>query len=105
MRSGIVYFKNINAGIISETENGFEFQYLESYINTPGAIAISLTLPLQRQPFIQKTMFPFFDGLIPEGWMLNLAIKNWKLNRLDRMGLLLNCCGDTIGAVSIEKIK
>jgi serine/threonine-protein kinase HipA len=105
MRSGIVYFKNLNAGIISETENGFEFQYLESYLNSSEAVAISLTLPLQRQPFIQKTMFSFFDGLIPEGWMLNLAIKNWKLNRLDRMGLLLNCCGDTIGAVSIEKIK
>jgi serine/threonine-protein kinase HipA len=50
-------------------------------------------------------MFPFFDGLIPEGWMLDLALNNWKLDRTDRMGLLLNCCGDTIGAVSVEPIK
>ena len=50
-------------------------------------------------------MFPFFDGLIPEGWMLNLALDNWKLDYKDRIGLLLTCCGDTIGAVRIEEIK
>jgi HipA N-terminal domain len=46
-------------------------------------------------------MFPFFDGLIPEGWLLELAEHNWKLNARDRMGLLLACCKDCIGAVSI----
>jgi serine/threonine-protein kinase HipA len=48
-------------------------------------------------------MFPFFDGLIPEGWLLEIAEKNWKLNARDRMGLLLTCCKDCIGAVSIEE--
>jgi serine/threonine-protein kinase HipA len=47
-------------------------------------------------------MFSFFDGLIPEGWLLRIAEKNWKLNERDRMGLLLACCKDCIGAVSIE---
>jgi serine/threonine-protein kinase HipA len=49
-------------------------------------------------------MFPFFDGLIPEGWLLDIAQKNWKLNPRDRMGLLMACCKDCIGAVSVHPI-
>jgi serine/threonine-protein kinase HipA len=50
-------------------------------------------------------MFPFFDGLIPEGWLLDVAEKSWKLNSRDRMGLLLACCKDCIGAVSVHPIN
>ena len=49
-------------------------------------------------------LFPFFDGLIPEGWLLNIAEKNWKLKPRDRMGLLMACCLDCIGAVSINPV-
>jgi serine/threonine-protein kinase HipA len=50
-------------------------------------------------------LFPFFDGLIPEGWLLNIASESWKINKLDRMGLLLACCQNTIGAVSVHPIN
>jgi serine/threonine-protein kinase HipA len=46
-------------------------------------------------------LFPFFDGLIPEGWLLNIAESSWKINQRDRMSLLLACCKDCIGAVSV----
>jgi serine/threonine-protein kinase HipA len=46
-------------------------------------------------------MFPFFDGLIPEGWLLNIAVRTWKLDQRDRMGLLLTVCRDPIGAVRV----
>ncbi|MCB0749827.1 MAG: HipA N-terminal domain-containing protein, partial [Ignavibacteriae bacterium] len=46
-----------------------------------------------------------FDGLIPEGWLLDIAHKNWKINPRDRMGLLLTTCRDCIGNISIiEKV-
>jgi len=48
-----------------------------------------------------KTLFSFFDGLIPEGWLLDVAQFIWKLDPRDRMGLLLACCRDCVGAVSI----
>lgn len=89
------------AGYLSETENGYLFEYDSSYIATPGSEAVSLTLPLATKPYLSKILFPFFDGLIPEGWLLDVAEKNWKLDRRDRMGLLLACCADCIGAVSI----
>jgi serine/threonine-protein kinase HipA len=65
----------------------------------------SLTLPLHEGSYTSKILFAFFDGLIPEGWLLNIAERNWKLNPRDRMELLLVCCKDCIGAVSIHSIK
>jgi len=50
-------------------------------------------------------LFPFFDGLIPEGWLLDIAEKNWKLDMRDRMSILLVTCRDCIGAVSIHPLK
>jgi serine/threonine-protein kinase HipA len=89
------------AGHLTEDENGYTFSYDPAYLQMPGSEAISLTLPLQAKPFNDNTLFPFFDGLIPEGWLLEIAEKNWKLNSRDRMGLLLSCCKDCIGAVSV----
>ncbi len=90
------------AGYLIENENGYSFLYDNDYLTISTAKPVSLTLPLQVEPHISRTMIPFFDGLIPEGWLLEIAEKNWKLNARDRMGLLLACCRDCIGAVSIE---
>ncbi|MCX6307394.1 MAG: HipA N-terminal domain-containing protein, partial [Bacteroidia bacterium] len=62
-------------------------------------------LPLQEKVFESPVLFPFFDGLIPEGWLLDIAESNWKLNARDRMGLLLACCKDCIGAVSVFPVE
>lgn len=96
---------NLTAGLLTETEDGFSFTYTEAYLNNTASEAVSLTLPLQKESYYSKVMFPFFDGLIPEGWLLDIAAKNWKLNARDRMGLLLACCKDCIGAVSVIEIK
>jgi serine/threonine-protein kinase HipA len=101
MKSGKVFYKNIFAGIISEDENGYSFTYDADYLNSENAEQISLTLPLQGEIFKSKTMLPFFDGLIPEGWLLDIAEANWKINPRDRMSLLLTFCKDCIGAVSV----
>jgi serine/threonine-protein kinase HipA len=61
-------------------------------------------LPLSNNVYKSSFLFPFFDGLIPEGWLLDIAEKNWKLNLKDRMGILLVCCKDCIGAVSVAQI-
>lgn len=100
-RSGNVFFKSQFCGIIYENEYGYFFEYNASYLKSENAQSISPTLPMQVAVFNSKTLFAFFDGLIPEGWLLNLAEINWKINYKDRMGLLLTCCNDCIGAVSI----
>jgi serine/threonine-protein kinase HipA len=100
-RSGKVYLKNIFCGVIYENEKGYFFQYDEAYLNKSLAEPISLTFPLRSDVYHSKTLFAFFDGLIPEGWLLDIAERNWKLHYKDRMGLLLMCCKDCIGAVSV----
>ncbi len=105
MRKALIKMGNQSAGWLTQDENGYHFVYDKEYITSPGARPVSLTLPLQEAAYTSKVLFPFFDGLIPEGWLLDIAEKNWKLNPRDRMGLLLACCKDCIGAVSVEEIK
>ncbi|MBR6842445.1 MAG: HipA N-terminal domain-containing protein [Prevotella sp.] len=105
MRQGRVFFNNIPAGIITENDQGYIFAYDEAYLSLPDAQPVSLTLPLRQEPYVNNVMFSFFDGLIPEGWMLNIAERNWKINRRDRMALLLTCCRDCIGNVSVIPIN
>ncbi|NMC38917.1 MAG: phosphatidylinositol kinase [Bacteroidales bacterium] len=103
MRKAKVYMHNELAGFLTESEEGDSFVYDTKYLTGSLAKPVSLTLPLQDKPHVSRIMIPFFDGLIPEGWLLEIAEKNWKLNARDRMGLLLACCRDCIGAVSIEE--
>lgn len=96
-RTGKVFFKDKPAGQIEQrADASFEFRYLK------GAPAVSLTLPSTESVYNSEELFPFFDGLIPEGWLLNLVRKNWKLQANDRLSLLLVACRDCIGAASVQ---
>ena len=105
MKQAIVYWKTLRAGILTESDEGYSFVYDKDYLSMLEAQGISLTMPLREEPFLNNTLHPFFDGLIPEGWLLDIAQKNWKLNVRDRMALLLAWCRDCIGAVSIEPLN
>ncbi|MBS1488855.1 MAG: HipA N-terminal domain-containing protein [Bacteroidetes bacterium] len=104
MRKAEIKFNERTAGWLTEDENGYHFQYDDKYLKSQKPESISLTLLLQEKSHDSKTLFPFFDGLIPEGWLLDIAERNWKLNPRDRMSLLMACCKDCIGAVSIHPI-
>ena len=104
-RQGFVFVQNIYCGIIKETDSGYEFEYAKEYLDSKNPLAVSLTLPLQNEIFESKTLFSFFDGLIPEGWLLNVVSKNWKIDRRDRFGLLLAACKDSVGDVSVRSEK
>ncbi|NQY66677.1 MAG: HipA N-terminal domain-containing protein [Flavobacteriales bacterium] len=105
MKKAKVYRHKNWAGTLIEDEEGYQFQYEQSYLNKNDAEQISLTLPLSGNAYHSKILFPFFDGLIPEGWLLDIVQKNWKYNPRDRMSILLVTCYDCIGAVSIEPIQ
>lgn len=98
---GKVYIEKIFVGIIEQTDGVYSFTYDDQYLNSESPKPVSLTLPLRKESYKQKTMIPFFDGLIPEGWLLNIITTNWKINPRDRMSLLLLACKDCIGNVSI----
>lgn len=97
MRTAYVYVRNIFAGTLCETDEGYSFSYDENYMQRDDASMVSLTLPLDQQMYYSKTLFSFFDGLIPEGWLLDVVSRNWKIDRNDRFGILLVACRDGIG--------
>lgn len=72
-RTAYVYVRNIYAGVLCE------------------------------KTYTSKTLFPFFDGLLPEGCLLGVVSRNWKIDVKDRFGLLLVACKDGIGNVSIRE--
>ena len=101
MKQAKVYLSNVLAGILTEDDMGYEFQYDSDYLKSNSAVGVSLTLPLTDKPYRDNVLFPFFDGLIPEGWLLGIAEQSWKISARDRFSLLLACCKDCIGNVSV----
>ncbi|MES2649541.1 MAG: HipA N-terminal domain-containing protein [Bacteroidota bacterium] len=101
-KSANVLYNDKLAGYISETDEGYVFQYAETYLDMDNPRPISLTLPLRSEQYTSKVLFAFFDGLIPEGWLLNITTNYWKLKPYDRFELLMAACRDTIGAVTIQ---
>jgi serine/threonine-protein kinase HipA len=102
MRKANIYYKDIPAGVLTETNEGeYIYAYNEEYVKNYPHQFLTFTMPVRKKPYQSQRLFSFFEGLIPEGWLLNIATKNWKLNPSDRMGLLLVCCQNCIGAVSV----
>ena len=104
-RIAYVYVRDTFAGTLKETDSGYSFTYDSGYLMNDKASAVSLTLPMRAEEYTQKTLFSFFDGLIPEGWLLNVVSHNWKISMRDRFGLLLVACKDPIGNVCIKEVR
>lgn len=105
MRQGKVFYNDIFAGIITETNDGeYTFAYEPSYVKEYPKQFLTFSMPVTDKVYKDKRLFPFFEGLIPEGWLLDIASDNWKINKNDRMGLLLACCKNCIGSVSVEPL-
>ena len=105
MKQAAIYFRDRKAGVLTEDSSGYSFVYDSGYLAQEDARSVSLTLPLREEPYRSNVMLPFFDGLIPEGWLLYIAEQNWKIDQRDRMSLLMACCKDCIGAVSVTPLR
>lgn len=101
-RKGRVYVQNRYAGVIEETEDGYRFTYDPEYLEQEKPLPICINMPCKKECYESESLFPFFDGLIPEGWLLDVSAKNWKIDSEDRFGLLMVCCEDCIGDVTVS---
>ena len=105
-RAAEVFYHNSLAGVLTETDEGYYiFQYDQLYVKAHPKQFITFTMPVSEYPYYDKHLFPFFEGLIPEGWLLDVAKTHYKINANDRMGLLLACCQNCIGAVSVKPLS
>ena len=101
LRTAKVNYQGRLAGLLSETENGYRFVYDQNYLQNGQPISVSL--PLRSEPYESEKLFSFFEGLLPEGWYLDIVRATEKIDIKDSFSLLLATTGDTIGAVTIQK--
>ncbi|MDD3626128.1 MAG: HipA N-terminal domain-containing protein [bacterium] len=102
-RQAYVYLNDRKAGVLEETERGYRFTYSDDFLDSP--VPVSVTLPVRSQSYESRELFPFFQGLIPEGWYLEIILMKLKLDKSDLFGILLGTCEDTVGSVTIERIS
>jgi serine/threonine-protein kinase HipA len=60
-------------------------------------------MPLRAAPYRSRGIPSFFEGLLPEGWYLEIVSRTLKVDPTDKFGLLLATCRDCIGPVSIRE--
>ena len=102
-RTAKVNYQGRLAGLLSETENGYRFVYDQNYLKNGQPISVSL--PLRSEPYESEKLFSFFEGLLPEGWYLNIVSAASKIDANDSFGLLLATTGDAIGAVTVHRAQ
>ncbi len=100
MRKAYVYMHDVLAGVLTEYSAAhFHFEYLDNYQGPP----ISLTMPITKKRFEYREFPPFFDGLLPEGEILNALLKRHKMDEDDYFSQLLQTGTDLIGAVTLKE--
>lgn len=77
------------------------FRYDAAYVARPDAVPVSLTIPLSPEPVETWGLHPFFRNLLPEGWLLDLAIRKLRVHETDEFGLLVATGADCAGAVEV----
>lgn len=102
---GKVLISGRAVGVIEEADGTTTFTYSKEWLAQPDSVPISLTLPLRAEPYTNSGLHPFFENLLPEGWLLEVSSKRLKISKEDPFGLLLATCGDCIGAVEIESVE
>lgn len=101
MRKARIMYNERLAGYLQELERNYVFSYDGSYLSLADAQPIAFSFPLTDQAYVSESLFPFFDNLLPEGFLLDLTLKNWKLHYNDRFGILMKTGKNCIGAVTV----
>jgi serine/threonine-protein kinase HipA len=100
-----VYYDKTFTGFLMKGKLAYSFAYYSGYINQENAQPISLSLPLQDEPFYSNRLFPFFEGLLSEGWLKKIQATNQKIDERDSFSLLIKNGQDLIGSISIIPIE
>jgi len=102
---GRVLLSGQPVGVVEEVDDTTRFAYSPEWLARNDALPVSLTLPLRSEPYVSHGLHPFFENLLPEGWLLEVSSKKLRISKNDSFGLLLGTCGDCVGAVEIEPLE
>lgn len=106
MRKAKIYCNHELAGILSYNEKTYTFEYNDKYYINNSKTAISLNLPKSNKIHTSKHLFPFFTGLLAEGYLKELQCKKLKIDPDDSFTRLLKTShSDTIGPITVKEVK
>ena len=95
-----VRLHGVQVGVLKLVNGKMEFTYDEN-----AQKPISLSLPLQKEPFKEKVCRAFFGGLLPENPnMRELLAKKYNINVNDDFKLLKEIGRDCAGALSFHEM-
>jgi serine/threonine-protein kinase HipA len=102
MRKAKIFVKGVEAGILTEFEQGKEyvFEYLDGYVG----LEVSRTMPTKEKVYKFDRFPPFFDGLLPEGIQLEGLLKIRKIDKHDYFSQLIAVGEDMVGVVTVKEV-
>lgn len=101
-----VFCKKRFAGILEKSGGEYIFLYDDNYLSDPTTKSISLTLPKQKKKFQSNQLFPFFFGLLTEGFATKIQSRKLKIDENNYFKRLISTANrDTIGCIILEEIK
>jgi serine/threonine-protein kinase HipA len=101
LRRALVRLDGRRVGVLEEVESGTRFTYDDAWVARKDAVPVSLTLPVREEPYVSKGLHPFFENLLPEGWLLEISTTKFKVSKDDAFRLLVATCADCAGAVEV----
>lgn len=104
MRRANVLCRGVLAGVLSQSADGYQFQYVPEYLQSSKYPAISLTLPKREAAFESAVLFPFFFGLLAEGDNKAIQCRVLKIDEDDHFTRLVKtCAAETIGGITVKE--
>ena len=100
MRRAEVYQQTTRAGALEELDGGrWRFTYADGYSGEP----VSLTMPVAQAVHEFDRFPPAFEGLLPEGMLLEAMLRRYKLDRTDLFGQLIVAGQDLVGSLTVQE--
>lgn len=97
-----VYIDAAKVGALTGKDNGdYIFAYDSGWLDSKAPIPLSLSLPLQLDPFIPELSKAFFANLLPEGQLRDHFASKYRVSADDDFGLLAALGGDCAGALAL----
>lgn len=103
MRKADIFVQGKRASVFEENEKGrrYRFAYFDDYAGLP----ISLTMPVHERTFNFDRFPPFFDGMLPEGVLLDALLKRRKIDCNDYFSQILAVGENLVGTVIVRKAR
>ncbi len=106
MKLEVIYKGKQKAGELSRDEEGYHYIYEDNFINDDTTRPISVNMPKNQKEYHSKELFHYFESILSEGENRKQICKALGIDVSDDWALLAySCSEDTIGAITVKKIK